>query len=126
MGSPARELKESKGRLVAGFEEGVLADALPEHYTELMDHYFRRTLLESEVGRELFHRKRPFAFVSVGGYGRKELCLQSDIDIMILFKSGIPSRAKALAEEILYPLWDLGLDLGYGMRTVRDLSLIHI
>ena len=56
----------------------------------------------------------------MGGYGRKELSLHSDIDILILFGSKIPSSAKGLTEDILYPLWDVGLELGYGTRTIKD------
>jgi [protein-PII] uridylyltransferase len=39
---------------------------------------------------------------------------------MILFGQKIPSNAKELTQEILFPLWDLGLDLGYGIRTIKD------
>jgi [protein-PII] uridylyltransferase len=39
---------------------------------------------------------------------------------MILFDRRIPSNAKELIQEILFPLWDLGLDLGYGIRTIKD------
>jgi [protein-PII] uridylyltransferase len=39
---------------------------------------------------------------------------------MILFERRIPSNAKELIQEILFPLWDLGLDLGYGIRTIKD------
>ena len=120
MVSPAQELKESKTRLVSQFSEGGAISSFHEHYTEIMDQYFRRCLQESKVGPGLFKKGNPFAFVSVGGYGRMELCLHSDIDIIILFNSKIPPHAKELAEEVLYPLWDLGLDLGYGIRSLKD------
>ncbi len=118
--SPADELKESKAHLLSRFSDEGKISHFHEHYTEIMDHYFRRCLQESEVGPGLFKEGHPFAFVSVGGYGRMELCLHSDIDIMILFNARIPPRAKELAEEVLYPLWDLGLDLGYGIRSLKD------
>ncbi|HOP47406.1 MAG TPA: [protein-PII] uridylyltransferase [Desulfobacteraceae bacterium] len=85
-----------------------------------MDYYFRMTIEESRTGQSLFKKGTLFALVAVGGYGRKELCLHSDIDILILFNKGIPPQAKELAEELFYPLWDLGMDLGYGVRTVKD------
>ena len=68
----------------------------------------------------MFKKRKGFAVLAVGGYGRKELDFHSDIDILILFSSKIPSSAKKLVEEFLYPLWDLGFDLGYGVRTVKD------
>lgn len=89
-------------------------------HTEIMDQYFRTSLEESGAGQRLFSNRIPFALLAVGGYGRKELSLHSDVDILILFGPRIPDLAKALTEEILYPLWDLGLDLGYGTRTIKD------
>ncbi|MFC1579975.1 [protein-PII] uridylyltransferase [Thermodesulfobacteriota bacterium] len=118
--SPAQELKETKTRLVSQLSEPGAISNFHEHHTEIIDQYFRRCLQESKVGPGLFKKGNPFAFVSVGGYGRMELCLHSDIDIMILFNSKIPPHAKELAEEVLYPLWDLGLDLGYGIRSLKD------
>ncbi|MEJ2725065.1 MAG: [protein-PII] uridylyltransferase [Deltaproteobacteria bacterium] len=120
MTSPYKELQESRDRLVYLFSSGKVSEAFQESYTEMMDQYFRRSLQESQAGRALFKQKRPFAFVAVGGYGRKELALRSDVDILILFGSKIPSEAKELADEIFFPLWDLGLDLGYGIRSIRD------
>jgi [protein-PII] uridylyltransferase len=53
--------------------------------------------------------------VAVGGYGRGELALHSDIDLMLL---GSPSDAEA--RSILYPLWDAHLKVGHSIRTVRQ------
>jgi [protein-PII] uridylyltransferase len=118
--SAFEELKEAKGSLVKRFADNRMSDDFQTSYTEIMDQYFRKTLEESKSGQTLFAQKHPFALVAVGGYGRKELCLHSDLDIMILFRSRIPDRAKALTEEIFFPLWDLGLDIGYGIRSIKD------
>ena len=99
---------------------GEIPENFQEKYTEIIDQYFRGSLQENDTVHALFRGKSPFAFVAVGGYGRKELCLYSDIDIQILFGSKIPPEAKKLAGEIFYPLWDLGLDLGFGIRTIKD------
>lgn len=120
MTSAFEALKESKEHLTSLLSEGGVPENFQEKYTEIVDQYFRRSLQESETAHALFRAKIPFAFVAVGGYGRKELCLYSDIDIQILFGPKIPSRAKQLAEEIFFPLWDLGLDLGYGIRSIKD------
>jgi len=120
MKSAFEELKEAKAHLVKQLSEDTCLKDFQASYTEIIDQYFRASLEESETGRGLFKKKRPFTFVAVGGYGRKELCLHSDIDIIILFSSKIPAEAKDLAEEIFFPLWNLGLDLGYGVRTMKD------
>ena len=85
-----------------------------------MDQYFRKSLQENTTAERLFTKKRPFALVALGGYGRKELCYHSDIDIMVLFKNGIPAAAANMAEDMFFPLWDIGLELGHATRDIRD------
>ncbi len=120
MKSAFEELKETKAVLVNNLSADPSLENFQESYTEIIDQYFRTRLEESETGHGLFKKKRPFTFVAVGGYGRKELCLHSDIDVVILFGPKIPEEAKKLVDEIFFPLWDLGLDLGYGIRTMKD------
>jgi [protein-PII] uridylyltransferase len=119
-GSAIEGLKEARENLITDFLAGKVSYSFQEDYSEIMDYYFRMTLQESRTGQTLFKKGIPFAMIAVGGYGRKELCLHSDIDILILFNKTIPSQAKALTEEIFYPLWDIGMELGYGVRTVKD------
>jgi len=115
-----QELKESKKNLISSFSGGAILDIFPESYAEVIDQYFRSAFQESRVQDNLSREKDSFALVAVGGYGRKELCLHSDIDIMMLFNKKISHDAKGLAEEILFPLWDFGFDLGYGIRSIKD------
>ena len=114
------ELKESREHLVSLFSTGAISEHFQENYTDIMDQYFRRSLQLSKTGQQLFKEKIPCVLMAVGGYGRLELCIHSDIDILILFGSKMPVRAKNLSDEIFLPLWDLGLDLGYGIRTIKD------
>lgn len=58
------------------------------------------------------------ALVAIGGYGRRELSPQSDIDVLLLH--GPRVDVKATAEAIWYPVWDAGLKLGHAVRTTRD------
>jgi [protein-PII] uridylyltransferase len=119
-GSPLEGLKKARERLVSDFMEGIVSDSFQEDYSEIMDLYFRMTVQESKTGQILFKKGTPFALIAVGGYGRKDLCLHSDIDILILFNKKIPSQAKSLSEELFFPLWNMGLELGYGVRTIKD------
>lgn len=115
-----QSLKQSREILVSDFLRGKVQDSFQQDYTEMVDLYFRMTVQESNTGQLLFKKGTRFALIAVGGYGRRELCLYSDIDTLILFDKKIPPQAKALAEELFFPLWDLGMDLGYGVRTVKD------
>jgi hypothetical protein len=60
------------------------------------------------------------ALVALGGYGRGELLPASDVDLLILHDGGDPPATAALAERILYPLWDAGMAVGHGVRTNEE------
>lgn len=57
------------------------------------------------------------AVVAIGGYGREELNLFSDVDLMVLHSGDDPADAAAA---IFRPLWDAGLKLGHAVRTIPD------
>ena len=58
------------------------------------------------------------ALVAVGGYGRAELSLQSDIDVVLLHTGR--SDIGALADRVWYPIWDEGVKLGHAVRTPKE------
>lgn len=60
------------------------------------------------------------AMVATGGFGRGELNVRSDIDLMLLYSKRITPEIKALTEQMLYILWDTGLDMGFSLRSVDD------
>jgi [protein-PII] uridylyltransferase len=65
------------------------------------------------------------ALVAIGGYGRAELNPHSDIDFMFLHDGQVaagkplPYLAR-LIDGVLYPLWDIGLKVGYSVRDLED------
>ena len=67
----------------------------------------------------------PIALVAIGGFGRAELNPHSDIDFMFLHEGQVaagkpkPYLAK-LIDGVLYPLWDIGLKIGYSVRDLDD------
>ena len=63
----------------------------------------------------------PLALVALGSYGREQLCVYSDIDLMIVYKEIPGYNAKEMIEKILYILWDTGLKLGHRVHTVEEL-----
>jgi [protein-PII] uridylyltransferase len=83
-------------------------------HTKAFDTYFRRRLAETPPPAV------PVAVVAVGGYARSELCPRSDIDVLILYKESVPDEAQSLAQAVFFPLWDLGADLGHGVRALDE------
>ncbi|HEX9191659.1 MAG TPA: hypothetical protein VF847_06145, partial [Candidatus Deferrimicrobiaceae bacterium] len=60
------------------------------------------------------------AVVAVGGYGRRELCPKSDLDLLFLHHYKVDPYVEAMTESMLYPLWDLGFEVGHSVRTVKE------
>jgi [protein-PII] uridylyltransferase len=57
---------------------------------------------------------------AVGGYGRGLLGWKSDLDLWFVTDEA-PERVGALAEAMLYPLWDAGVSVGHQVATIADL-----
>lgn len=120
-----QKFKTYRAQLIKQFTTNQCMRSFPEENTALTDQYFQDSFQESQAGTALQQQKIPFACVALGGYGRRELCLHSDIDILILFRKKVPIEVRELVQEIFFPLWDLGFELGYGTRTIKEcLSLV--
>jgi len=65
------------------------------------------------------------SLIAIGGFGRAELNPHSDIDFMFLHEGQVvagkplPYLAK-LIDGVLYPLWDIGLKIGYSVRNLDE------
>lgn len=59
--------------------------------------------------------------IAVGGYGRGEMALHSDIDIAFLTPSRQTGWGEQIIESMLYTLWDLGLKIGHSSRSLDDM-----
>ena len=82
----------------------------------------RLDLLIESVYRSLGNpRKDIIAAVALGGYGRKELCFSSDVDIMFLIRDESEKpEASPIVGDLLHDLLDFGLDIGHSFRTIQE------
>ncbi len=60
------------------------------------------------------------SLIAVGGYGRTQLLLASDIDLMVLQKPRTKPEINKQLESFLTFLWDFGLEVGHSVRTTKD------
>jgi [protein-PII] uridylyltransferase len=65
-------------------------------------------------------KPQPTVLVALGGFGRGELHPSSDLDLMLIHDGELSPYPRRLAQEILYTLWDLGLQVGHSVRSVAD------
>ena len=54
--------------------------------------------------------------VAMGGYGRRELCPGSDVDLLLLHDGLEEPQLEVVVRDVVYPLWDAGLKVGYAVR----------
>ena len=64
--------------------------------------------------------KTDLAFFATGGYGRGELSLYSDIDILLLSPGEIGAEASSKIDKLVALLWDIGLEPALSVRSVND------
>jgi [protein-PII] uridylyltransferase len=57
---------------------------------------------------------------AVGGYGRRELCPGSDVDLLLLHDGAPTAVLETAVRRLVYPLWDAGLTVGYAVRDRRE------
>lgn len=91
-------------------------------YTEMIDHLIRYLF---DAASQDYIRRYPSlnarcALVAQGGYGRGELCPQSDIDLLFLHVYKVTPYIESVAEKILYTLWDAGFEVGHAIRSIAE------
>jgi len=112
-------LQQKIKKLIPGLVKEDTPAFLKEH-AKILDEYFHSSFETSLVGPRMDIVKNPYAFIALGGYGREEQCVHSDVDLLFLFKQRVPDEAENLIREIVYPLWDIGLDVGYATRSIEE------
>jgi [protein-PII] uridylyltransferase len=83
-----------------------------EAISDGVDTILRRLFLEF-----LADEAEDVALLATGGYGRRELCPQSDIDVLFVRQSG---RAAERIERMVRALWDGGFKPGHAVRTPEE------
>jgi [protein-PII] uridylyltransferase len=63
----------------------------------------------------------PITLAGLGSYGREQLCVYSDIDLLIIYKDIDGYNTKEMIEKILYLIWDSGLKLGHRVHHIDEL-----
>ncbi len=113
MKSPFRAERAALEKL---WEQGLSGQSLLRNHSRLADEFIQECFQDMDLpGVE-----ESVALVALGGYGRQELFPFSDIDLMILYRSEIKDQIGKVADAVFYPLWDTGLEVGHGVRTVSE------
>ena len=86
--------------------------------SDLIDKIISKIFFKIEKKNKKIFKK--FSITAVGGYGRKQLAPYSDIDLLFIHDLGNLEIVEEIVKEFLYPLWDLGLKIGYAVRSLKE------
>ena len=115
----AERLRENTENLISDFIKRKSPDFI-KRQAQVLDDYFFESFESSRVGPKMGMEKNPYAIIALGGYGRKEQFIHSDVDLLFLFEKYVPEKAEHLIQEIVYPLWDIGLEVGHATRSLKE------
>jgi len=84
--------------------------------------WFMDQILEQawDIHAHLIPEKINTSLVAVGGYGRGELHPYSDIDLMVLTEKDASGKINEFAEQFIRFLWDIGLEVGHSVRSIKE------
>lgn len=114
---PIGALQRDRARLAAE-ADGIGGLLLAQRHAGLFDEALVRVWDEA-ISRTP-GTSNALALVALGGYGRRELCPFSDIDLMVLYGGRRTDTVSAVSEAVFYPLWNAGFDVGHAARSVKD------
>ena len=113
----SKELHAQREALEELWRQGLSGHQLLLRHTALVDafiidHFNASSAVQQACGE--------IALVALGGYGRQELYPYSDVDLLLLYDRKSKKDMQAVAESLLYPLWDAGFEVGHSVRKVKD------
>jgi len=117
-------IAEYKSSLNELFESSQGKDFLVRH-TKKLDSIISlmyQTILRRVFGNYLPMRNSiPISIVALGSFGREQLCVHSDIDILIVYEKIDGFNCELIIEKLFYLALDSGLKLGHRVHEVKDL-----
>ena len=107
-------IEAARAELSAASERGDGGRQALKQYSHRMDAILQQLFAEAEP------LTQPVGVFALGGYGRRQLCLHSDIDLLVLFAGPIALEDERFLHSFLNPIWDLGLTIGHHVREVHE------
>ena len=117
-------IKEYKESLLQLFQSSQGKDFLVKHTKQLdsIVSLMYKTILRRLFGDYLPMRNSiPISIIALGSYGREQLCVHSDIDLLIVYEEVEGYQTELIIEKFFYLAMDSGLKLGHRVHKVDEL-----
>ncbi len=117
--APMRDyMARNRARLIQALDERTHGGtALARTYSDIADSLVRNLFVTAARDHD-----SPLLLGAVGGYGRRLLGLNSDLDLCFVTTER-PEVVGAVLDAILYPLWDAGIRVGH--QIVRTSEVVQ-
>jgi [protein-PII] uridylyltransferase len=115
-----RFLRSGQEWLKKRHEEGASGAEMCQSRSALIDNVLRRLWKRASGAPGEKETGEGVALLAMGGYGREELNPFSDIDLFFLHLPGKGKDLESWVKNILHPLWDWGLTVGYTVQTPKE------
>jgi [protein-PII] uridylyltransferase len=117
-------IKEYKESLHQLFTQNQGKDFLVKH-TKKLDSIISlmyKTVLRRMFGNYMPMKNQiPIAIVALGSYGREQLCVHSDIDLLFVYEKIEGYNIETILEKLFYLALDSGIKLGHRVHETTDL-----
>ena len=117
-----KNLQEGREKLLRQHRDHSPGIQVCAHLTDLLDTFMLDLFEAAMEAAGVSGQSAPIALVPYGGYGRREQAPYSDVDLMLLYDSKAENLARTLAQHLVRDISDLGVDLGFSMRTPQEAS----
>ena len=92
-----------------------------------MDRFVRFLFLAAglkEIASEILEER--IALIALGSYGRREICLGSDVDLLVIHQGSLSPEMTGIISRVLYALWDAKLEVGHSVLTVQECNRLSM
>src|SRR5262249_23648778 len=112
-------VETAREELAASAAAGQGGRAALQRFSDSVDDLLKRLFVDAPAAAGSL-------IVALGGYGRRQLCLQSGVDVLLLFDGRIGPAEESRVRAILHPLWDLRFSVGHQIRQMDDFAELEI
>lgn len=120
-------IKQFKEELCDAFCQNISITAISHKLASFIDQLLSQLFHEHDLDSEC-----QFCILALGSYGRRELMLHSDIDLLVLHAPDASKKTLQKAQQFIQACWDSGLCISHQLTTVdacaelasQDISVI--
>lgn len=110
-----KTIKQFKEQLCEEFNTSANITAITRKLAVFID-----TLLIDLFNKNKLEKNDRFCLLALGSYGRRELQLHSDIDLLLLHNDSVSSEELNNAQKFIQDCWDSGLEVSHQITTVES------